>query len=86
MVKNFILLGILSWVSFSYAKDMDHSIVHDSMADAEAYKIEKPTPEQEATRAVAGGKIKKKQEVKGDTPTRSEPSEDSEVRYWQYSE
>lgn len=86
MVKNLILLGLLSWVSFSYAKDVDHSIVHDSMADAEAYKVEKPSPEQEATRAVAGGKIKKNKEAKSDVPSRSESSEDSEVRYWQYSE
>ncbi len=85
MVKNLILLGLLSWVSFSYAKDT--IIVHDSMADAEAYKVEKPSPEQEATRAVAGGKIKKnKSKVPTEEGMKEESSEDSEVQYWQYSE
>ncbi len=89
MFKNLILLVVLTWVSLSYAKDRDHSIVHDSIADAESYKVEKPSPEQEAQRSLAGSKIKKKKGVvSGDEPKVEEPTSgpDSEVRYWQYSE
>lgn len=87
MFKNLILLGLLSWMGFSYARP-DYSIARDSMTDAESYKVEKPVEEQEAGRAVAGAKIKKKKSaVKGDEPAKEEISEtDSEVRYWQYSE
>lgn len=89
MLKNLILLGLLSWMSFSFAKDVNHPVVHDSMAEAHAYKVGKPSPEQEATRAVAGGKIKK-QTVKVPTEegmkTETNSESDSEVRYWQYSE
>lgn len=86
MMKNLILLGILTWVSFSYAKDP--AIVHDTMADAHAYKVEKPSKEQEAKRAVAGGKInKRKSKVQTEEGLKEESSDsDSEVRYWQYSE
>ncbi len=85
MVKNLFLLGLLTWVTLSYAKD---PIARESMVDAEAYKVEKPSHEQEATRAVAGSKIKKqKKETAGDGAEKREPTEsDSEVRYWQYSE
>ena len=87
MIKNLILLALLSWVTVTYAKK-DHSIVHDSMVDAEKYKVEKAVEEQSAQRSVAGSKIKKKKlKAGGDEPTKSETTElDSEVRYWQYSE
>lgn len=87
MLKNLFLLGLLTAVTFTYARP-DFSIHHESLADAEAYKVEKPTHEQEATRSLAGSKIKKKKpsEMK-DEPTTEQPSgSDSEVRYWQYSE
>lgn len=87
MMKNLLVLALLTWVSFSYAKK-DH-VVHDSMADAESYKVEKAVEEQEAQRSVAGAKIKKKKKsVEGDGPSKEEStgSSDSEVRYWQYSE
>ena len=87
MLKNLILLGLMTWVSFSYARP-DYSVSRDTINEAEAYKVEKPVEEQEAGRAVAGAKIKKKKSaVKGDEPAKEEISEtDSEVRYWQYSE
>lgn len=82
MVKNLILLGLLTWVSFSYAK---HPVVQESMGDAESYKVEKPVEENEAQRSVAGARIKKK--VHNDSVEKEPTSEsDSEVRYWQYSE
>jgi hypothetical protein len=87
MVKNLFLLGLLTWVTLSYAKEP--MVARESIDDAKAYKVEKPTHEQEATRGVAGSKIKKhkKAESKGDGAEQREPSEtDSEVRYWQYSE
>ncbi len=84
MMKNLILLIVLSWVSYSYAK---HPIQHESISDAQSYKIEKPVEEQEAQRRVAGEKIKKQkhQEPKWKGPKTNEGS-DSEVHYWQYSE
>lgn len=85
MLKNIVLLGLLTWVSFSFAKS---PVVHESMAEAESYKVEKAVPEQEAERSVAGAKIKKKKKVQGDGAEKVESvnEPDSEVRYWQYSE
>lgn len=86
MIKNLFLLGLLTWVTLSYAKEP--AVAKESMVDAEAYKVEKPTHEQEAARGVAGSKIKRqKKETQGDGAEAREPSDsDSEVRYWQYSE
>lgn len=87
MFKNLLVLGLLTWVAFSYAKAP--AVAKESIGEAEAYKVEKPTHEQEAARGVAGSKIKrhKKVEAKGDGAEAREPSDsDSEVRYWQYSE
>lgn len=87
MVKNLFLLGLLTWVTLSYAKEP--SVVRETMNDAETFKVEKPSHEQDATRAIAGSKIKKQKQAdqKGDGAPAREPSEsDSEVRYWQYSE
>jgi hypothetical protein len=79
MMKNLILLAALAWVSFTYAKT---EVVQENMKDVESFRVEKP--EQDVKREVAGGKFKKKEVKKTDSP--SEESEDSEVRYWQYSE
>ncbi len=89
MVKNFVLLGLLTWVSFSYAKHPHHEgfVARENMAEAETYKVEKAAPEQEAQRSVAGSKIKKNKDAKGDGAVANLPGDsDSEVRYWQYSE
>ena len=86
MLKNLILLVVLTWVSLSHAKK-DPTIAHDSMSDAEAYKVERPVEEQEAKRSVAGSKIKKQSSVPNRESKKEETnSPDSEVRYWQYSE
>jgi hypothetical protein len=89
MVKNFVLLALLTWVSFSFAKNPHHEgmVAKENMAEAETYKVEKAAPEQEAQRSVAGSKIKKNKNAKGDGAVVDLPSDsDSEVRYWQYSE
>ena len=85
MMKNLLLLGLLTWVTVSYAK---HPVAQESMSEAESYRVEKPVEEQEAQRSVAGSKIKKKKKDFGDEPSRVKPAgePDSEVRYWQYSE
>ncbi len=86
MIKNIFLLGLLTWVSFSYAK---HPVAQESMGDAEAYKVEKPEAEQEAQRSVAGSKIKRVKKFQEAAPSKDAPESsesDSEVRYWQYSE
>ena len=85
MVKNFILLGLLTWVSFSFARK-DNFVVHDSISEAESYKVEKAAPEQEAKRSVAGSKIKKKSKNLPAEENKEANEIDSEVRYWEYSE
>ncbi len=85
MIKNFILLGLLTWVSFSWAK---HPVVSESLSDAESYKVEAPVEEQDAQRSVAGEKIKKKKTSSVSSEGQGSPAtdSDSDVRYWQYSE
>lgn len=84
MFKNIFLLILLTWVSLSYGK---HPVVHESISDADAYKVDKPVAEQEAQRSVAGEKFKKKKPEVDDAVKKMPLSEtDSEVRYWQYSE
>jgi hypothetical protein len=86
MLKNIFLLGLLTWLTVSYAKGP--VVIRETVVDAERYKLEKPTRELEATRSVAGSKIKKqKKELKSDAAQKNDLNEsDSEVRYWQYSE
>jgi hypothetical protein len=85
MLKNFILLGLLTWVSLTFARK-DDFIVHDSISEAESYKVEKAVPEQEAKRSVAGSKIKKKSKDLPSDQIEKSSETDSEVRYWEYSE
>ena len=84
MVKNFILLSLLTWVSLTYAK---HPVAQESMGDAENFKWESRPQEPELKRTVAGGKTKKKLKGQEELPKEQPASvPDSEVRYWQYSE
>ena len=87
MMKNIFVFVLLLVSTTSFAK-RDLSIAHDSMSDAESFKVEKPVDETDAQRSVAGAKIKKKGPEKiGDEPAKEIPIEPgSEVRYWQYSE
>jgi hypothetical protein len=81
MMKNLFLLGLLTWVSMTYAKPV---VVHETVSEADSYKVEKAEPEHSAKRSVAGSKIKKKP---SDAKTEEKvETTDSEVRYWQYSE
>jgi hypothetical protein len=86
-MKRMLALWLITLSTLSYSK-RDLSIVRDSMADAESYKVEKPVEEADAQRSVAGAKIKKKTSEKiGDEPAKNIPIEPgSEVRHWQYSE
>ena len=81
MVKNFMLLLLLTWVSLSHAKT---EVMPETMNDSASYKVEKPVHEQEVKRDVAGGKIKKRSAPEKAEETNEES--DSEVRYWQYQE
>lgn len=84
MMKNLLILVVLTWVTMSYAKT---PVTQETLTDADSYKIEKPVTEEAPKRSVAGGKIKKKDvETKGDAPKSAPSDSDSEVRYWQYSE
>lgn len=83
-MKNLILLGLFTFITLAYAKE---PIESESLADAEAFKIEKAVKEKSAERSFAGGKAKKDMapdEVSLDDE--SNDGSDSEVRYWQYSE
>jgi hypothetical protein len=83
MVKNLFFLGLLTWVSISYAK---HPVIHESMDDAEAFKIDHAVEEQDAQRSVAGEKIKKSKSRPAAKDDSSNYDPDSGVRYWEYSE
>lgn len=79
MMKNLILLAVLAWVSFSYAKS---TVVQEDLKEGEAYKVEAPV--EDVKREVAGGKFKKKPVEEKEAS--QEQGSDSEVQYWQYSE
>jgi hypothetical protein len=85
MLKNLLLLGVLTWVSLSYARK-DDFVVRDSISEAQSYRVEKAVEEQEAKRSVAGSKIKKKSKAEHRQEVKDPTESDSEVRYWQYSE
>lgn len=89
MIKNILLLGLLTWVSLSFAKHPHHeAVAREKLSEADSFKVEKALPEQEAKRGVAGARIKKqKASTKSEEKSQDVPTEsDSEVRYWQYSE
>ncbi len=69
-----------SWV---FAKE---PIEKDSMEEAENFKVEKAQKEKSAERAFAGGKAKKETPEGANQKDEISRSEDSEVRYWKYSE
>jgi hypothetical protein len=82
-MKNLFLLALLTFVTLAYAKE---PIEKESLEEAEGYKVEAAVKEKSAGRAFAGAKAKK--EAPGDEAAKEEisTSEDSEVRYWRYSE
>lgn len=86
MIKNLLVLCVLAWVATAVA-GAPH-IAHESMKEAEAFRVEKPTKEETRQgRSLAGSQIKKKQpEAHKDAPTEHSSESDSEVQYWQYSE
>lgn len=85
MLKNLLLLGVMTWMSLSYAR-MDDFVARDNISEAESYKVEKAVEEQEAQRSVAGSKIKKKSKSEHREEEHRSSERDSEVRYWEYSE
>lgn len=80
-MKNMLILGFLTLVTLAYAKE---PIEKESIGEAESYKFEKAVKEKSAGRAFAGAKAKRDEAepAKEEMPT----TEDSEVRYWRYSE
>lgn len=81
-MKNLFLLGLLTIVTLTYAKE---PIEKESMEAEENFKVEKAVTEKSAGRAFAGAKAKK------ETPDPSQSTdgaktEDSEVHYWKYQE
>ncbi len=82
MLKNFVLLVILAWVGFSYAKPVEK----ETISDAHDYKVDKASAEHDAQRSVAGSKIKKNNPEAAKTEKHAMEESDSEVRYWEYSE
>lgn len=86
-MKNIFLLGLLTFVTLSYAKEPieKESIKAESMEEAASFKVDKPVKEKSAGRAFAGARAKKEtgDEVKKDAGAMTE---DSEVQYWQYQE
>lgn len=86
MMKNLMLLALLTWASQSFAR---HPVAQENMSDSESFKIEKPTKhESPKARSIAGGKFKKKEVKDQREPdgNASRGESGSEVQYWQYSE
>jgi hypothetical protein len=83
MLKNLFLLALMTWGTMSYARPI---IAHESMSEAENFKVEAAAPEHAAQRSLAGSKIKKQKPQAKEEVKDSVESTDSEVRYWQYSE
>jgi hypothetical protein len=81
MMKKLLMIATLTWIGAAYSAP---EIAKETIEDAASYKIDKPTPEQKASRSFAGSKAKKEAvELKEDEI----PSEsDSELRYWKYQE
>jgi hypothetical protein len=86
-MKNIFLLGLLTFVTLSYAKEPieKESIKAETMDEAASFKVEKAVKEKSAGRAFAGARAKKES---GEVVEKSEgaKTEDSEVQYWQYQE
>lgn len=82
-MKNVILLGLLTIVTLAYAKE---PVEHETLDEAEKFKVEKAVKEKSAGRTFAGDKAKK--EVPGSEVSKDEivTGDDSEVRFWRYSE
>ena len=81
-MKNIFLLGLLVFVTLSYAKE---PIEKESMEEAEGFKVERAVKEKSAGRAFAGAKAKR--DADGEAKVEDGPmTEDSEVQYWQYQE
>ncbi len=86
MIKNIMLLALMTWVATSYAKT---KVAKESLADAHGFKVERPAKESTAVRSLAGSKIKKNKKKNVEEVQKIEEStdgSDSEVRYWKYSE
>lgn len=86
MIKNFLILGLMTWVATAMA-GAPH-VAQEHMNEAEAFRVEKPQKaEAQKGRSLAGSKIKKQKAQEHKDAPESHPSElDSEVQYWQYSE
>lgn len=80
-MKNMLILGFLTFVTLTYAKE---PIEKESMDQAHTFRVEKAVKEKSPGRAFAGAKAKKEtpEAAKEEMPT----TEDSEVRYWRYQE
>ena len=82
-MKNLLLLGLMTLAALSYAKE---PVEHESLEEAEGYKIEAAVKEKKAERAFAGAKAKKENAEEQNSEDEITTSEDSELRYWRYSE
>jgi hypothetical protein len=84
-MKNIFLLAALTSLTFTMASAKE-AIEHESIEEAENFKIEKAVKEKSAGRAFAGSKAKKEtpeSELKAEEIL---SSEDSDLNYLLYSE
>ena len=82
-MKNLLLLGMLTFAAFAYAKTP--AVQKSSIDEAEKYKVTKPVAEKNISRSFAGSKAKRDVDQKPQAREEVKP-ENSEVQYWQYSE
>jgi len=84
-MKNLFLLTALISVTLTLASAKE-PIEHESIQDAENFKIEKAVKEKSAGRAFAGNKAKKEAPLEESKMEESPSSDDSDINYWRYSE
>jgi hypothetical protein len=84
-MKNIFLLAALTFLTFTLASAKE-AIEHESIEEAENFKIEKAVKEKSAGRAFAGSKAKKETPESELKAEETLSSEDSELNYWRFSE
>lgn len=84
-MKNIFLLAALTFLTFTMASAKE-AIEHESIEEAENFKIEKAVKEKSAGRAFAGSKAKKETPESELKTEETLSSEDSDLNYLLYSE
>ena len=83
MIKNLVFLLFISIMALVHAKG---PVKEETISEAESYKLDSGKKERPAERAFAGAKAKKDSPENGENKEEIRTDEDSDVRFWRYSE